>query len=89
MTEPVLLQAVSLLGAALVLAAYAGAQAGRMDPRRVPGASLNLAGSAMLFASAISPPNYGVLVLEGAWAVISLGSLLRALRRPPQPPATP
>jgi hypothetical protein len=44
---------------------------------------LNLVGSALLAASAVIPLNAGVLVLEAAWAVMSLGIVVRALRRGP------
>ncbi len=84
-----IVQCVSLLGAVLVLIAFAGTQTGRMDPHRLPSGLLNLTGSALLFASAISPPNAGVLVLEGAWAIISLGSVVRAWNRSPNRQASP
>ena len=84
-----IVQCLSLFGAVLVLVAFAGTQTGRMDPRRLPSGLLNLTGSALLFASAISPPNAGVLVLEGAWALISLASVVRAWSRPPNRDAEP
>jgi hypothetical protein len=82
-------QGLSLLGAALILTAFAGTQAGRMDPRGLASGVLNLVGSGLVFASAISPPNSGVLVLEGAWALISLGSVVRVWKRPIDGKATP
>lgn len=86
---PLILQSTSLLGALLILIAFAGAQTGRMNPRRLPSALLNLVGSSLVFASALYPPNAGVLLLEGAWAVISLGTVIQARKRPLDPEATP
>lgn len=76
----ILTQSLSLLGAFLILIAYAATQTGRMDPHKRPAALLNLIGSALLFLSALAPPNAGVLVLEAAWAAISLASLIRTYR---------
>lgn len=81
------MQVVSLFGAFVILVAYGGSQLGRLDPRGRLSGVLNLVGSVLLAASAIRPLNAGVLVLESAWAVISLGTLVALARRGPAPPA--
>ena len=79
-------QAVSLLGAAMILAAFGAQQAGRLRPDSAVYLSLNLAGSAILTYFAVEAQNLGLIALEGSWAVISLVSLVRALMRPASAP---
>ncbi len=76
----VLMQVISLIGAGLVLLAFGGQQFAGMDPEGLTYGVLNLVGSLLLAASAISPTNAGVLVLETTWALISLSVILKALR---------
>lgn len=73
-------QAVSLLGAAMILAAFAAQQAGRLRPTDVPYLGLNFAGSSILAYFAIGAGNFGLIALESAWALISLWSLFRRRR---------
>jgi hypothetical protein len=73
-----LLQLISLGGAAMILAAYGGQQLGRMDRGGGLYLGLNLVGSAILTFSAICARSLGLSVLEGAWAMISLAALLRS-----------
>jgi len=75
-------QAISLAGAAMILAAFAAQQAGRLRPSDVAYLVLNFVGSAVLAYFAVLAGNLGLIVLESAWAVISLWSLGRALLRP-------
>jgi hypothetical protein len=71
-------QAISLAGAAMILAAFAAQQAGRLRPSDMGYLVLNFAGSAILAYFAVEAGNLGLIVLEGAWALISLWSLGRA-----------
>jgi len=75
-------QLVSLLGAAMILAAFAAQQAGRLNPTDVGYLVLNAVGSAILTYFAVQAGNFGLIALEGSWAVISLWSLARALGSP-------
>ncbi|HTY42666.1 MAG TPA: hypothetical protein VMH79_12400 [Thermoanaerobaculia bacterium] len=72
-------QAVSLAGAAMILAAFAAQQAGRLRPTDLPYLVLNFLGAAILAYFAYQARNLGLIVLEGSWAVISFGSLGRAV----------
>src|SRR4051794_1316835 len=80
-----MLQVASLAGAVMVLIAYGGSQYAGLSADGVAYGLLNLVGSVLLAASAVSPPNAGVLLLETAWALISLGATVRALRRRGRP----
>jgi hypothetical protein len=68
-------QVVQLVGAFLILIAYALAQAGALAPRGTPFLLLNLAGALVLAASAWHEEQWGFLVLEAAWALVSAAGL--------------
>ena len=72
-----IVQALSLVGAVVILAAYAAqafkllAAGGRLY------LTLNFVGGALLCVAAVSVGQIGFIILEGAWALISLFGLLR------------
>ena len=70
-------QLVSLLGAVLILVAYAGGQVGRLDSKGTAYSALNLVGSGLLTYVAIVGFQLGFIVLEGIWALVSLLALIR------------
>ena len=80
-TSATWIQLFSIVGAFLVLSAFAASQYGGMRTDGVAYGLLNLAGSTLLAASALTPPNAGVLLVEGSWALLSLGVTLRALQQ--------
>jgi membrane-bound ClpP family serine protease len=69
-------QAIQIAGALLILLAFAAAQAGWMDQKSVAYLSLNLVGSAILGVQATMHKEWGFVLLEGAWALISAAGLL-------------
>ena len=71
---------VQLLGAIMILVAFVGAQLGAVRPDAVSYLALNLVGSLVLAADAWWGRQWGFLLLEGVWAVVSLGGLVAALR---------
>jgi hypothetical protein len=72
-------QAISIVGAAMILAAFAGQQAGKLGREDLLYLSLNLIGSVILTYFAIQAKNSGLIALEGSWAVISLISLVKRM----------
>ncbi|HEY9724256.1 MAG TPA: hypothetical protein V6D47_19805 [Oscillatoriaceae cyanobacterium] len=73
-------QIVSLVGAAFILAAFVTNTFGKFDAESMPYQAMNLVGGACLAYSAIVTRQYGFIVLESAWVLISLYGIARALR---------
>jgi hypothetical protein len=72
-------QLIQVGGALLILAAFTAAQLGRVDPHARSYLVLNLAGSAVLAYDALHGSEWGFLLLEAVWALVSAWSLCRAL----------
>ncbi len=70
-----------LIGAGLLLAAYALNQTGRLKGDSVPYLALNLAGAALLAYDAIRAMQWGFIILECAWCVFTVPGLFRAIQR--------
>jgi hypothetical protein len=77
-------QIVQVVGALLILAAYAAAQFRYLDQDAPSYLVLNLVGSAILAVLAFYEEQWGFLLLETVWALVSAWSLIR-LRRGPAP----
>jgi hypothetical protein len=70
-------QAIQIVGALLVVAAFAALQFGYMRAHSRLYLVLNLVGSATLSVLAFADQQWGFLLLEGVWSVVSLWSLVR------------
>lgn len=77
-------QIVSLTGAALILGAYLANQMGAWSPRDRVYSLANFLGSLLLLWVAVVDWRVGFIVLEAAWAVISLPHLIS-----PKPAVSP
>jgi hypothetical protein len=77
-------QLVQVGGALLILVAYAAAQFGVLNQRSRVYVVLNLVGSVVLAVLAWYERQWGFLLLEGVWALVSLWGLAQVQRgRPP------
>lgn len=74
------MQAVSLVGSMLILAAFVAGQLRRMEPSDRSYVLLNLVGSGILAAVALIEQQWGFLLLEGVWALVSLWSTVQLVR---------
>jgi hypothetical protein len=82
-------QSIQLAGSALILVAFIGAQAGRLDQKSRAYLLVNALGSTALAVDAAYGRQGGFLLLEGSWAIVSgIGMLSAALptRRDPARP---
>jgi hypothetical protein len=71
-----ILQILSLLGAVQVLFAYIANQSGRLSAGSRLYSALNALGSGLLAYVALREMNYGFILLEGVWALVSVYALL-------------
>ena len=69
-------QILQVIGALLVLAGFALSQFGVLGQRSYTYLWLNLVGSGILAALAAVTSQWGFLLLEGVWAIVSLWSLV-------------
>jgi uncharacterized membrane protein YccC len=73
-------QALQLVGAVMILVAFIAAQRGAFSPQDTTYLVLNLVGSAVLAVLALLDEDWGFLLLEGVWAIVSAWSLVQVLR---------
>ena len=75
-------QGIQVVGALLILAAFAAVQFERMRPDSRLYLALNLVGSVILAALAVHAEQWGFVLLEGVWAIVSVWGLARLLLQP-------
>lgn len=72
-----MIQIVSLVGSLLILAAFSANQLGRMTAQQRSYTLLNLFGAGILAVVAFAEEQWGFLLLEGVWTLVSLYALLK------------
>jgi len=77
------MQVVQIIGALLILIPFAAAQFGWLGTTSLRYLVLNLVGSALLAWLAFAGEQWGFLLLEFVWALVSLWGLIAVLRGRP------
>jgi hypothetical protein len=72
-------QVIQIAGALLLLTAFAGTQFRYFDSRAYSNLFLNFAGSTVLAILAAFDRQWGFLLLEGVWSLVSLWGLITRL----------
>ena len=75
-------QIIQVVGSLFILAGFGFAQLGVLDQKSRRYLIVNLIGSATLSVNAIYEQQWGFLLLEGVWAIVSAISLFAVMRRP-------
>ena len=73
-------QFIQIVGSLLVLAGFALAQRGILDQKSLRYLILSLVGSSVLAVEAVLEQQWGFLLVEGVWAIVSAFSLIGVLR---------
>lgn len=73
-------QIVQIIGALLILAGFAGAQFGFLNPHSWTYLVLNAIGSTILAVLGYHERQWGFFLLEGVWAVVSVWGLYAKAR---------
>lgn len=73
-------QVISIVGALLILAAYAANQWGMLTHRSRLYSAMNFVGGVLLTVIALQASQWGFALLEGAWAALSFPSLIARRR---------
>jgi hypothetical protein len=73
-------QVLAILGAVLILIAYLAHQLRRMSSETIRYQALNFVGGFFLTVTACVDRQYGFILMEGAWTVISLWGLWNVTR---------
>ena len=76
-------QVIQVIGAMMILVAYAAAQTGRWSTDAPIYLWLNEVGSVILAVLAAMSENWGFLLLESVWAIVTAWSLVKLSRRSP------
>lgn len=76
-------QVIQVVGSLLILAGFALAQWGVLDQKSRWYLIVNLIGSAVLAVNAFYEQQWGFLLLEGVWAIVSAFSLVAVLLKGP------
>ena len=74
-----MLQAIQIVGALMILAGFAGQLRGKISATSYTYLWLNLVGSIILCVLALIEEQWGFVLLEGVWAVVSAWGLARLL----------
>jgi hypothetical protein len=74
-----MLDVLQIAGAVAILIPFVAVQLGRLKPEAPTYLWFNLVGSVTLAALALHDHDWGFLLLEGVWAIVAAGALVRRM----------
>ncbi|MEA2416858.1 MAG: hypothetical protein QOI58_3515, partial [Thermoanaerobaculia bacterium] len=74
-------QVLQMIGAILILAAFGAQQFQRLEAETKTYQMLNLIGGFCLCVAAIAVHQYGFILLEGSWTVVSAWGVWRVMKK--------
>ncbi len=74
-----MLQVISVAGALLILTPFAASQLGRLKTSNLSYQVMNLIGAGTLTVVAVLESQYGFILLEGVWTIMSAVGLRRVI----------
>ena len=80
------MQVISVFGALAILGAYAANLLGWLGPANLSYSVANLIGSGILTFIAVVDEQFGFILLESVWALVSLWGVIQVLRGKPAEP---
>ena len=80
------MQVISVFGALAILGAYAANLLGWLGPANLSYSVANLIGSGILTFIAVVDEQFGFILLERVWALVSLWGVIQVLRGKPAEP---
>ena len=75
-----MLQVLSIIGALAILGAFAAITLDKLDSSSLLYQTLNLIGAGLLFIVAVAEVQYGFILLESAWALVSVWGIIKIIR---------
>jgi hypothetical protein len=82
-----MLQVLGIVGAVFILLPFAASQLGRLRTQTWSYQVMNFVGASLLTAVAIEDRQYGFILVEGVWALMSVVGMARLPRTRPGEPA--
>lgn len=73
-------QLIAIIGAVVILGAYLALQRGWLGPKDRSYSVLNFVGAALLTWVAVVDRRWGFILVEGAWALLSVPGMFRRAR---------
>ena len=76
-----MIQIISLIGAFIVLVPFAAVQFNYLSSHSLAYQTLNFIGGVTLFSIAVIESQYGFILMEGVWSIVSLIGMVKTIAK--------